>query len=214
MKTSFSQLIESLLTGFQLMSKGTRKVFKYLQWMSKTYRNVFPSLESIAKGTGLSVKTVQRAINSFVTMDWLIKIRRPYQSNVYYMPDEIININLEDSEAFFRNVHQCDHQCDQQDDQQNGQVLSTPSNSGCNPCMKESVERLQKENLEQSQTPLMSLPGLTINAMADITMQFDNRLIAETVRRTHWYMSKPGNYIRDMKNWIVKTENNLKKNRL
>jgi helix-turn-helix protein len=213
MKTSFSQIVNSLLSCFQLMSKGHRAVFKYLQWMAKTFRNVFPSLESIAKATGFSPKTVQRAVAKFVIMNWLIKVRRPYQSNVYYMPDEIIDLNIDDSSAFFRNVHQCDQQEDQQHGQQNVQVLSTHSSPLENHVNKESRERLLMRNLDQNTTPLMSLPGLTFGSICELMLAYDDRTLAQAVKNTHWYMSQPGNYIKSMKKWIEKTAQNLRNNR-
>lgn len=213
MKTSFSQIVNSLLNCFQLMSKGHRAIFKYLHFMAKTCRNVFPSLAHIAKVKGLCIKTIQRAIDKFVAMDWLIKIRRPYQSNVYYMPDEIIDLNLEDSSTFLRNVHQCVHQCDQQDVHQNVHVLSNHSSSLDNPVDMESKERLQMRNLEQNTTPLMSLPGLTFGSICELMRTFDDRTIAEAVRSTHWYMSLPGKHIKSMKAWIEKTAKNLKNKR-
>ena len=82
--------------SWQLFSKGYRKVFKYLWWYFRHLRTVFPSLETIAKEIKLSKRQVQNALNHFLKLKLVGWVKRPYQSNVYFMPDEIIEINLKD----------------------------------------------------------------------------------------------------------------------
>lgn len=87
-------LQESLATVYPHLSPGFRRVFRYLQAMSKKYRSVFPSLEEIADRCLLSTKQVQRAINKFIELGWLAKTKRAYQSCIYWLVDCLVKVNL------------------------------------------------------------------------------------------------------------------------
>ncbi len=60
---------------------------------------VFPSLETIAKDIKLSKRQVQNALKYFCKVGLLGWVKRPYRSNVYFMPDEIIEIDLKDERS-------------------------------------------------------------------------------------------------------------------
>jgi hypothetical protein len=99
---TMSSLLNDFLNIYQTLSKFQRKVFKYLQWFSKKFRNVFPCIYTMTKALGCSDSTIKRATAFFHKMGWIAKCKRGYQSNIYYMNDELIRINLDDTNLFFR----------------------------------------------------------------------------------------------------------------
>ncbi len=96
-------LLEFFKDSWQLFSKGYRKVFKYLWWYFQKVRAVFPSLETIAKDIKMSKRQVQNALKYFCSVGLIGWVKRPYQSNVYFMPNEIIKIDLKDERSL--NAH-------------------------------------------------------------------------------------------------------------
>src|SRR5947207_15108289 len=100
--TKFSDFINDFLNIFPSLSKLHKKVFRYLQWLAKKYRCVFPCILRIANSVGCGSATVKRATALFEQMGWLIKKKCPYQSNQYFLNDELISLNLDDKTLFFR----------------------------------------------------------------------------------------------------------------
>lgn len=103
-------LVEILKNSWQIFTKGYRRVFKYLWWFFKKLRQVFPSLETIAKEVKLSKRQVQNALKHFLTLGLIGWVRRPYQSNVYFMPDEVIGVNLKDERSLNEKLPENSHE--------------------------------------------------------------------------------------------------------
>lgn len=95
-----SDLLNTFLNSFHFLSKSLKKIFRFLQHHSKKYRNVFPKIETICLITGYSPSTVKRATRYFAKMGWITKVKRPWQSNVYFMVDDLIKIDVNNSRTF------------------------------------------------------------------------------------------------------------------
>lgn len=105
-------LTELLKNSWRIFSKGYRRVFKYLWWFFRHLRTVFPSLDTISMEVKLSKRQVQNALNHFLGLGLLGWVKRPYQSNVYFMPEEIIEIDLKDEKSMnARSEQNCHQDC-------------------------------------------------------------------------------------------------------
>lgn len=56
----------------------------------------------IANAVGCSIATVKRATALFQSLGWLYKKKRGYQSNLYFLNDELISLNIDDRSLFLR----------------------------------------------------------------------------------------------------------------
>lgn len=99
---TLSQFLNEFLDQFEIITKAFRKIFQYFQFMAKKYRNVFSGVEHIANICGYSTATVKRATAFFARMGWICKLKRGYQSNVYFMNEELKDIDLDDPALFHR----------------------------------------------------------------------------------------------------------------
>jgi len=97
-----SIFVNDFLNTYQTLSKFQKKVFAYLQWFSKKFKCVFPCLFKIANAVGCSIATVKRATAIFQDLGWIYKKKRGYQSNLYFLNDELIYLNLNDVSIFLR----------------------------------------------------------------------------------------------------------------
>lgn len=99
---NLSEFINEFLNIFPTLTNSQRKVFKYLHWFSRKFRCVFPCIQKIANAVGCCIRTVMRATAYFCELGWLYKKKRGYCSNLYYLNDEIISLNLDDESIFLR----------------------------------------------------------------------------------------------------------------
>lgn len=101
-KISPSTFVNDFLNTFQALSKFQQKCFKYLQWFAKKFRCVFPCIQKIANAIGCSIATIKRATAYFQNIGWLYKRKRGYQSSLYYLHQELIDLDLNDQSLFLR----------------------------------------------------------------------------------------------------------------
>lgn len=147
-------------------------------------------------------------------MGWIKKIRRPYHSNVYYVDEDIVKLNLEDISIFCRPVQQCVTQSVTQSVTQNVHVLDAASSDplipGINPDQEE--PQVQASNTEQIKPyddhPIMNVEGLSFDDKAKLSMMYDEWTLAKAVKQVRWYQSDPRKTIRNMWNFITKTADN------
>ena len=176
---SFSELVENFLNSFQILSKKFRQIFKYMQYMCKSKRTVWPSLRHISKTCECSVKTVQRALSYFNSQGWLVWRRCPYQSNLYFMDDGLLALNMNNKKTFEKtNVHQNVHQ--------NVHVSSHPCSSSSMYGTKQDVPVPQ----------IIKIKGLTPEEMQELANQYTERELACAIEDLKWYERK-GNKIRE-----------------
>lgn len=108
---------ESFVASWVVLTPIQRRIFKYLHYMSREYKYVFPSVPRIAEVCKCGTATVKRAIRKFTELEWLGRVKRSFQSNLYMLLDFLIQMNMEDSNLFARERSA--------DDPQNDPVLNT-----------------------------------------------------------------------------------------
>src|SRR4030095_10850434 len=81
------------LNNFPLLSKKQQKVWSYLQKHAQTWIVSIINQEDIAKKINASRETVNRSIKKFESFEWVKQVKRPYNHSVYYLNEELININ-------------------------------------------------------------------------------------------------------------------------
>lgn len=80
---------------FELLSKNHKKIFKFIHWYSCKYKNVFVSVITISKYVKCSPSTVKRATAHFNKMNWVKKSKRSHKSNLYFMNEKLLNLDIE-----------------------------------------------------------------------------------------------------------------------
>lgn len=93
--------VTELKKQWWLIAHGHRKVLKYLVFMTNKFYNVFPSLPQIAKAIGMSARTVHKAISFWKKFGILNWKKRGYDSNLYFVDEEICALNFNDEAATF-----------------------------------------------------------------------------------------------------------------
>ena len=96
----YSDIVENFLNNFQKLTPNFKKIFRYLQGIAFKYRNVYPSVPTIAKNCGCSVNTVKRATALFRVLGFLRSQKVAYQSNYYYIIPGLIRLNTRDHNTF------------------------------------------------------------------------------------------------------------------
>ncbi len=194
-----SPLLNDFLNIYQTLSKFQRKVFKYLQWFSKKFRNVFPCIYTITKALGCSDSTVKRATAYFNKMGWICKCKRGYQSNVYYMNDELIRLNLEDTNLFFREERPVN---DTTNDPVLGLIKQEKDIS--------TSEGVQIDKNRGRQAPekrdiphFLNIKGLTRNDQQRLANEFSEYSLSKAFDEAKWYIRK-GNQIKSVIAYVWK----------
>ncbi len=85
---------ETFAIAWAPIPKTAKRVFKYLQSLSRKYKSVFPAIKTIASENGCSVRTVFRALAIFERNGWIARVKRGYQSCIYYLTDFLIKLDL------------------------------------------------------------------------------------------------------------------------
>lgn len=75
-------------------------IFRYLQWMARNLEMVFPSYEEIAEKCNCSIDTAFRAVSRFISYGWISKRKLAFQSNTYFMVEELIDQDLDDPKLY------------------------------------------------------------------------------------------------------------------
>lgn len=100
--TMIESIKECFLNTFQLLSSKQKKIWQYIQWYAQRYRQVFPSHAKIAEAVGCHRDTVIQAVKKFSQMGWLGSIKRCFRSNLYFIANELINLDTTKPETFKR----------------------------------------------------------------------------------------------------------------
>lgn len=98
--TSLSSIKENFLNTFQLLSPKQQKIWRYIQGYAKRYRHVFPSHTTIATDVNCCRDTVIQAIKKFCQLGWLGSIKRCFRSNLYFVADDLKNIDTTNPSSF------------------------------------------------------------------------------------------------------------------
>lgn len=100
MGNQYSLVREDFLDTFQLLTPKQKKIWCYLQSMAKNLRVVFPGQGTIAKAVGCCRETVVETIKKFVEAGWLQIIKRFWRSHVYFVNEQLINLDVRNPKTF------------------------------------------------------------------------------------------------------------------
>ncbi len=182
---NITEIVKNFLKTFKSISKFQRKIFKYLHWFSKKFHCVFPGLQKIANAIGSSTRTVIRATELFVSLGWMYKKKRGYQSNLYFINDEIIALDLNDEKIFHR--EECHH---------NVTVLESSFPDKENICTRKQKVPIYK-NIENRHIPeFLKNPTLKMDPKDQqrLANAFTERELYESINDGKWYV-KAGNRV-------------------
>lgn len=182
-----SSFINEFLNIYPTLTKFQRKIFKYLHWFSKKFRCVFPCLRNIALALKCCTRTVIRSITLFESLGWLFKKKRGYCSNIYYLNDEIISLNLDDESIFLR------EKC-----HQNVTVLRSSSSDFIDICCTE--EDVYPNKGEERDNPIpecIKISGLSPKEQQDLANQFSESDLVNAIGAARWYI-REGNKIQSL----------------
>lgn len=84
----------SLHASYIRLSPFQKKVLDFLIYLRKKYGSVYPSIDTIAEFAGCDRRTVFRALEVLRRQGWLAHENRPYQSNLYYVSDELLAVDF------------------------------------------------------------------------------------------------------------------------
>lgn len=177
------ELREQFLNTFQLLTPKQQRVWRYLQSFTKQYRNVYPSHQNIAKACDCHRDTVIQAINRFKKLGWLGVIKRAYRSCVYFLVDELVQIDTRNPKTFQKNLSSYSDI----DPTTNPTILKKNKyDSKKNELVEnETVQSLQEEGIQISQEDLCKLSQSAKrnpNAMNKAIKDYRALTLKETVR--------------------------------
>ena len=201
---SISEIFRNL---FKLLSKRTQWIFKKIQGMCKNCRAVFPSREYIAKEVGCSVRTVARALQLFQMNGWIVIKKRPYQSNVYFMDESLIELNLDNPKTFLKDEKKSENV------PQNVPVLEVSIQIENTYTEKEPVKKVVFGYLPS----FLKQPCLPERFQHWLYQNFSECALLQAIRNARWYeqnvkkIDNPEGYIRVMAEKYETQQQNGKK---
>lgn len=205
-----TNLLSTFKDTYLLLSKNTRKVWKYLVFMSKKFTHVFPSIDRMAEKIGCNEKTVRRALNLFLQMGWLGWKKRGYNSNLYFLDNELLAVDLNSNSTWEK----------QQNVRANVHVLSS-SPDDISVHTNSPVETVEKEPSSSGSTLIESevlkaapkciaIKGLEIPEIAALTRDFSEFELIKATDDANWYIEK-GRKIANLFGFLVSCANKCRK---
>lgn len=183
-----SVLVNDFLNIFQTLSKLQRKVFKYLHWFSKKWRNVFPCIKRMAEALECSESSIKRATSYFHKLGWICKVKRSYRSNLYFMDDGLIRLNIEDKNIFLK---------DPVNAPQNDLVLTAPIKEKNISTSSEVQVYKNPQKVAQKNRNIpefVQIPEISRTDQQRLANAFNEYELVKAVEEYRWYKSK-GNKI-------------------
>ena len=105
-------LVEVLISLWGSFNRNYKRLFEYLWWMSKNLHFVFPSLETISENCKMAKRTVQNILKRFAEWGLIGWKKRGYRSNIYFMPEELINFDMQNKRFLtHKNAQNCHVSC-------------------------------------------------------------------------------------------------------
>jgi len=198
-----SEAISNIRIYWHLITKKFQSIFLYLQWFDKTYIHAFPALDTIAEACKCSRRTVTRAIAFFTQNNWITKIKRPYQSNIYQVHPDLLNFDCFDSNNFKKEIVP---QVGTPNVQQIDPVLES-SNQSIESTCTEDVPDIGSKNLAKPKIhPCLARLKLTDQEKASLTAKFAEYHLANAIDDAKWY-EKQGKKILNVLGFIYSQAN-------
>lgn len=94
------KLIHELKELWFFQTNSFKTLLKIIIGMAKKHRHVFMSRATLALWSGYSIRTVARVLKLLEKLGYVTRQRRPYQSNVYFVRQELLAIDFTDNDQF------------------------------------------------------------------------------------------------------------------
>lgn len=95
-----NSILELLKSYWHTLNRNYRETIKYLWALAQKHNFVFPSYERIAEMCGYSVRTAKNICARLAKIGLISWKRRGYQSNLYFLPDELLKLDLRNRRLF------------------------------------------------------------------------------------------------------------------
>jgi len=214
----YSDILDNFLKTFQRLTKNFKKIFRYLQRLAFEFKNVFPSIPTIAKKSGCSLSTVKRAIQYFKSFGFINVQKVAYQSNYYYMNAALIKIDTRNPNTY-RNAPQSPHEpqvelcvelcvdpvltstkinkdkdtsTPKEKDQSTPVPVSINKNQQENKQEKNKQQQNKQENKQQNMPikKCVKLQGLTEQQQQDLSDRFSEYALVNALQDAKWYVKQ------------------------
>ena len=198
---TLSNLVNDFLNLFGILSKLQQKIFRLFHWFSKNKRNIYIGIPYIAEKIGCSERTVKRATAYFQQMGWICKVKRCYRSNLYYMTNELIKLNLDDKKLF--NVPSSVPE--------NGPilgVLKTELTISTTEQVRIYKNQPKPAPKEKEIPQVINVKGIAPNDQQRLANQFSEYALVRAMEEARWYV-RQGNQIRSLIAYIRKAAERL-----
>lgn len=189
---SYSDIVENFLNNFQKLTTNFKKIFRYLQGIAKTYRNVYPSVPTIAKNTGCSESTVKRATALFRVLGFLRSEKVAYQSNYYYIIPDLIRLNTRDHNSFKNatqstldpSVDPCVDPCVDPVFTNTKEIKEKDTSTG-----SVSLGNYKQKNNQQNRPiqQFLKISGLSPQEQQDLSNKFSEYALVNALKDAIWY---------------------------
>jgi DNA-binding transcriptional MocR family regulator len=205
-----SEVISKIRVYWHLISKRYQKIFLYLQWFNKTYIHTFPSLDTIAAANACSRRTVSRALAYFEENNWITRIKRAYQSNIYELHPDLLEFDCFDNNNFKK---QAGAQSVPQNGPQFGPVLESSNLPISSTCTSAVPDIKSEEKATPKIHPCIYHLRLTTDQKVKLTHEFSEYHLANAIDDGKWFESK-GKKIKELMGFLWsqarKSKNRLK----
>jgi hypothetical protein len=191
--TQRSEFINDFFNIYPTLTKFQKKVLKYLHWYAKKFRCVFPSIPTISQAIKCCIRTVMRCTSLFSKLGWIYKKKRGYCSNLYYMNDEIISLNLADESIFLRD------KC-----HMNVTVLGSSSKEYIDISTKVGEVHIKKDIKKRPIPECVKLREISKIDQQRLADEFSEFRLVNAMSAAKKYHFKWGNHIKDLLSFVWK----------
>lgn len=178
------------------LSKSHKRIFRYLQDLSRRYKFVYPAVPTIAKECECSDRTVERATKLFRDRGWLTAKKMGYSSNVYYLINELIKLDLDDPKIYQLSDAE-KHELSPRNDAQNVGVSSLLNT---NTSTKENSTHIKNASKFRTYHQLNQF-SLDFWQKLTLTQHFSEAEISKAIEDYFWYIAE-GNKVRNIGGYL------------
>ena len=144
-----------------------------------------------------SESTIKRATAYFHQMGWIVKSKRGYQSNVYYMDDELTDLDLKDETLFLREKRPV-----------NDPVLEKPVSDYINLSTNNPVHSHREKQEKTIPEFLHKVKNLEDQQKQSLIDRFSEYSLVKAIEEAKWYLRK-GNIIGNIGGYLWKAAKRL-----
>lgn len=170
-----SEFVNNFLVDFQVLTPFQKNIFKYLHFLAKKFKWVYPGISRIANHVGSCTRTVKRALATFRKLGWLCTLKKGYSSNNYFINDEIISLDLDDKNIFLN------HECPP-----NVPIVNNSSNVFIDTYTKEAKVSICKKIENRYVPEFLRIKCLTFEEQQRLANRFCEKVLYEALEYAKW----------------------------